>query len=148
MNQNILTQHLSYVFLFIGLILVAVSIFYKSEKAKLKQTGLVADGIVYEQESNATFNLSSDTTFNRINDKITIRFVTQKEEWITGMIQQDVQMFYTGQYKNGDVVKVYYDPNNPSNFYVDTKQSESTTRAVVTIGGLIFIIVGLYKMYF
>ncbi len=108
----------------------------------------MADGIVYEQESNANFNLSSDTTFNRVSDRIIIRFVTQKEEWITGMIQQDFQMFYTGQYKNGDAVKVYYEPNNPSNFYVDTKQSESTARVVMAIVGLIFIIIGLYKMYF
>lgn len=148
MKQNILSQYLPYIFFLIGLILVAVSIFYKSEKAKLKQTGLVADGIVYEQENGINISVLPNNSYQSANKKTTIRFVTQKEEWITGMIQQDFQMFYTGQYKNGDAVKVYYDPNNPSNFYVDTKQSEGTARFFMAITGLIFIIIGLYKLYF
>ncbi len=56
-------------------------------------------------------------------------------------------MFYYRQYKVGDKVKVYYDKNNPSNFYVETKQSEMIGRLMFAAIGLGFFLVGLYGIF-
>ena len=126
---------------------MGLSAFWESTKSKLKQTGIAVDGIVFEQGFDNSFNQSFDNSSSFTKDKVTIRFVTQTGEWITGVIKQDFQVFYTGQYKNGDTVKVYYDKDNPSDFYVDTKQSELTGRLVFGSVGLIFLLVGLYKLF-
>ncbi len=141
MDQIFFVEYQPYIFLAIGLIALSLSVFWESSKSKLKQTGIPVDGTVLEQGFDNSFNSSSFT-----KDKIAIRFVTQTGEWITGVIKQDFQVFYNRQYKNGDTVKVFYDKANPSNFYVDTKQSELTGRLVFGLVGLIFILFGLYKL--
>ena len=139
MNQNNFAEYQPYIFLAIGLIVLAVSIFWVPKENKLKQTGIPVDGIIFEGGNNQSFD-------NSYNDKIVIRFVTQNQEWITGAIQQDFATFYTGQYKNGEKVKVYYDKDNPSNFYVETKQSELLGRVIGILVGLVFIVVALYRL--
>ena len=138
MNQNFFTEYQSYIFVVLGLVALIFPAFVESTKSKLKQTGIRVDGIVFEQG----FDNSSFT-----KDKVTIRFVTQTGEWITGIIKQDFQVFYTGQYKNGDTVTVYYDKDNPSDFYVDTKQSELKGRLVFSLVGLVLLLIGLYKLF-
>ena len=147
MNHNFFADYQPYIFLFVGLIVLGLSAFWESTKSKLKQTGITVDGIVFEQGFDNSFNQSFDNSSSFTKDKVTIRFVTQTGEWITGVIKQDFQVFYTGRYKNGDTVKVYYDKDNPSDFYVDTKQSELTGRLVFGSVGLIFLLVGLYKLF-
>ena len=139
-----MNEFLPYIFLLIGLIVLAITFFYKSNKSELKKTGIAVDGIVFDQEMSSSGSFDNSTTGQ--NDKITVRFVTQKQEWITGQIQQDFQIYYSGQYKNGETLKVYYDEKNPSNFYVDTKQSELKGRVVIAIVGFVFLLIGLYKI--
>ncbi len=146
MPENFFTPYLPFLFLVTGLALVIISVFYKSEKSKLKLTGILAEGIVLEKETSIHFSYSSDNGNASAKDKVIVRFITQKEEWITGAIQQDFQIFYTGQYKDGDKVTVYYHPDNPNHFYVDTKQSELTGRIVISLAGLVFLLIGLYKL--
>ena len=68
-----------YICLTIGLIAIAISLLYKSKKGNLKQIGISAEGIIFKQDKNSNY---SDAIIN--NDIITVRFVTQKKEWITG----------------------------------------------------------------
>ena len=91
--------------------------------------------------------MSSGDFDNNVNDKVIIRFVTRKQEWITGPIDQDFKIFFTGQYKDGDTVKVYYNPTLPSEFYVDTKQSELVTRIIGGLTGTCLTIIGLYMVF-
>jgi len=133
------TQYLPYAFLAFGLSLIAFACFFIPKKSSLKENGIPADGIVFEQ------GMSGDSDIN-VNNKITIRFLTKKQEWITGPIDQDFQLFYTGQYKNGDHVKVFYNPSKPSEFYVDTKQSELLTRIIGGSIGVCLVAVGLYQI--
>ena len=136
-----------YFFIAIGLITFACSIFWRSTKSNLKQSGILVDGIVFEQDFDNNRNHTFDNSDTLIKDKITIRFVTQTGEWITGIIKQDFGIFFTGQYKNGDTIKVYYNKDNPSDFYVDTKQSELIGRLVIGLAGLGFLTIGLYKFF-
>jgi hypothetical protein len=142
MDQDFIAEYQPYIFLAVGLILLILSAFGKSAKSKLKQTGIPVEGIVFEQDYDDSSNRSVDNSSSFEKDKITIRFVTETGEWITGVLKQDFRIFYTGQYKNGDTIKVYYNKDNPSDFYVDTKQSGFAGRLVMGFVGLIFLLIG------
>ena len=147
MNENLFSEYQPYIFLAVGLIVLAVSLLFESKKSRLKETGIAVDGIVFSQESANTTIGSSTGSYTSVKDKVRVRFVTKNEEWITGVIEQDIQFFYTGQYKDGDTVQVYYDKDNPSNFYVDTKQSEIIGRLIIGGIGTIFTLIGLYQLF-
>ncbi len=143
MKENFLTEYYPFMYLLIGLITLAYSIFAVSKKSDLKQTGIEVDGIIYDQEQDLSYHNSS---YN-IKDKITVRFVTQQQEWITAPIKQAFASFYTGQYKNGETVKVYYNKDKPTDFYVDTKQPEFLARIIFAVAGLVFISIGLSQLF-
>jgi hypothetical protein len=145
MNQDMFVEYQPYIFLAIGLIVLAISVFWVSEKSKLKQTGILVKGIVFEQGVDKNYNHSFDNS--SVKDKIVIRFVTQNQESITGIIKQDFAIFYTRQYKTGETVEVYYDKDNPSNFYVASKQSDFLGRLIGSLAGLIFVLFALYKIF-
>jgi hypothetical protein len=145
MNQDMFVEYQPYIFLAIGLIVLAISVFWVSEKSKLKQTGILVKGIVFEQGVDKNYNHSFDNS--SVKDKIVIRFVTQNQESITGIIKQYFAIFYTRQYKTGETVEVYYDKDNPSNFYVDSKQSDFLGRLIGSLAGLIFVLFALYKIF-
>lgn len=142
MNQNIPSDYQSYIFICVGFISIGYAVLFKSKKSKLKETGISVKGIIYKQTESNSFD-SNTTSANTI---VTVRFVTENKEWITADINQDFQISYTGQYKNGETVNVYYDKENPYNFYVDTNQSEFLARIFAGILGLIFSMIGLYKL--
>lgn len=145
MEQTFFAPYLPYVLLTLGIFTLVFAIFWESPKQHLKKTGIPVDGIVFDQEGDPAFDRSFDDDAPS-QHRITIRFVTQKGEWITGVMKQGFQVFYTGQYKNGKKVKVYYDKDDPFNFYVDSKQTELTGRLVFGFTGLLFLLVGLYKV--
>lgn len=148
MSNNIVSEYLPYLFLGMGLMAIAVSILYTSKNVNLKTNGISVEGIVYEQDyENTSFFSASDIDSPNIKDKITVRFLTRKDEWITGAIKQDFALFYN-QYKDGETVKVYYQEDNPSNFYVETGQSEFLGRLFIAFVGLVFTICGLYKIFY
>ena len=148
MELTTLNTYLPFIFLGIGSVSIAIAIFFKSSKSSLKETGIEVEGIIFKQERNTNFSTQIDDSSSSINNRITVRFVTKKQEWITEVIKQDFQLFYTGQYKDGNTIKIFYDESNPSNFFVDTKQSEFIVRIMFSIVGLVFISIGLYKIIF
>ncbi|HZF64052.1 MAG TPA: DUF3592 domain-containing protein, partial [Chitinophagaceae bacterium] len=81
-----------------------------------------------------------------IIDKVTIRFLTLDKQWITGDLKQEFAAFFTNQYKAGDAVEVYYDPKQPSHFFVDTKQSRRTARIIFACVGIVLFAAGLYQL--
>jgi hypothetical protein len=128
------------VFLLYGLI-------KNNPKADLKNKGIKVEGIIFNQDFQQN-HFHSDIENPLIKDLITIRFVTLTQEWITAPINQDFQAFYSSQYKDGETVTVYYDKDDPQNFYVVTKQPELLVRILLAIIGLIFISIGMYKFLF
>lgn len=149
MDQNIFAEYYPYLFLFIGVACLAFSILWESKNSKLKQTGIRVEGVVFEQgfENNSQWSFNAADHDSLVKDRITIRFLTEKQEWITGPVKQDFRIFYKGQYRNGDKVTVYYNRNNPTDFYVNTKQSETTGRLVFGLAGVAFILRGLYQFF-
>jgi hypothetical protein len=134
-----------YLFLLIGLGGVLLAIFKKSGKANLKDTGEKAEGIIYAlgQDSN---DHSSFAQNSNIKDKVTIRFLTADKRWVTGDLKQEFAAFFTRQYKEAETVNVYYDPKEPSNFFVDSKQSEKPARIIFAAIGVVLVSLGLYEL--
>jgi hypothetical protein len=146
MNDLNLKQYEPYLFLAFGLLLILSAVFKKGKSTELKNTGEKVEGIIHELGQAPNYNSSIDS-FSDVKDNVTVRFVTKEQEWITADVKQPFALFFTGQYKPGDKVDVFYDLKNPSNFYIDTKQSETLGRIVVAAAGIVFTSIGAYMLY-
>jgi len=129
-----------YILIIAGLIGALLSIFKTTKNKILIQSGQKTEGIIFDQRASSFDN-------NNTNDKVVVRFVTDKQEWITKEIDQDFAVFFTGQYKKGDRITIFYDRNNPNNFYVANKQSETIGRVFLFVVGVTIAAVGLYQVF-
>jgi hypothetical protein len=134
------------IFCLLGLVLITISIFASSTDKKLKEVGITVDGIIFSL-SEGSNRIDSGNYVTNVKDKITIRFLTTDNVWITGQLKTNFLIAYTGQYKEGQSVKVTYDPQNPSNFMIVSKQSEKIGRLLFAVVGLLFLITGIFKYF-
>jgi hypothetical protein len=135
-----------YLWILMGFAIVAFAVLKKDKLAHLKIDGEKAEGIIFEISSEPKVGWTSVEFNSNIKDAVTVRFVTKNKEWITSLIKQDFAVFYAGQYKVGQKLDVYYDPKNPTDFIVDTGQSQKISKLVFIIVGLLICMVGLYKI--
>ena len=119
-------------------------LFYKSKTENLVKTGERCEGIIFKLEYSNSFG--SDTTNPTTKNKITVRFVTNKKEWITEDLNTDFIISFIGQYKEGEKVAVIYNPDNPSEFTIETKQSQTIGKLALFFVGLVFAGVGIYEL--
>lgn len=141
MLELYLNELLPFLPLAAGAVCILAAVFKKSPTAYLKQAGQRTEGIIYAVGTTAP---GTDTSY--VMDKITVRFVTREGKWITGDIKQEFASLYTNQYKLGEKVEVYYDPQHPSSFFVKTKQSEERWRMLFLLIGLGLCAVGLIML--
>lgn len=132
-----------YILIGIGLVAIVYGIFRESKNDQLIKNGMKTEGIVFTAEEN---DFSGNVTMGDSTSKIVVRFTTEKNEWITEPMKQDFTINYTGQYKPGDKLTIYYNPQNPKEFYVATGQSEILSRLFVSLVGVVCIGIGLYKI--
>ena len=138
-----LAHYQPYLLLLIGLIVMLFPLFYKSKTQTLEKTGERCEGIIFELGYSNSFG--SDINVSTTKDKITIRFVTNKKEWVTEDLHTDF-ISYTGQYKEGEKVVVIYNPENPSEFTIETKQSPLIVKLVFFSCGLVIVGAGIYEL--
>lgn len=139
-------QYLPYLLVIVGLILLTIAFFYKNQLEKLKKTGILVEGIVLEQQlSNSQMYDPENPSLGKYDNAV-VRFVTKGGEWVTGPIKQDWQISFSGQYKEGQKVEIYYDEQNPSNFYVNTGQSPIQARLLFAFVGAGLLLFGIYKL--
>ena len=128
-------------FIILGIFLMVVSFVKQDYHKDLMKTGKHAEGIVFDQSVRTDTSSSSNAL---LNTDIVIRFTTEDKTWITGTMNQTFSTFFTGQYKVGQKVDVYYDPQKPSRFYVHTSQSPILARVLMFVVGLVLLLSGLY----
>jgi hypothetical protein len=136
--------YLPYVLFFIGISCMLIPLFYKSNIEKLTKAGVRCEGIIFQLGYKDNFTVSAD---NSVKDKITIRFVTQKKEWITEDLNTNFMISWAGQYKVGEKISVIYNPDNPSEFTVETKQSQTVGKLMMFIIGVVFVGAGVYELF-
>src|ERR1700733_12908588 len=121
-----------YLLIIIGIISIIASLLRKSKPDNLEKIGERCEGIIFKLGYKNTSG--SPLNDSMVKNKITVRFVTGKLQWITEDLNTDYLIAYTGQYKEGDKVVVIYNPDKPTEFTIETKQSQ-------TFGSLVFIFV-------
>jgi len=137
------TQFLPYILILAGLLIICIAVFSKSSAKRLAITGEYCEGIIFKlgyKEGN-DFNRSDSIT----KDKITVRFVTKKQEWITEDLHTDFMITWPGQFKEGQKVQVIYDPDNPSDFTISNNQYPKMAKGAFILAGLICVAIGVYK---
>jgi hypothetical protein len=139
-----LSSYLPYIFILMGVLAMLVSLFSGNRTEKLAKTGERCKGIIFklERKSETGFNTIDST----LKNKITVRFVTQKQEWITEDLNTDSMLTWTGQFEEGQTVEVIYDPNNPTDFTIETNQSPLLVKVIFALAGLAFLAIGIYKL--
>lgn len=142
-NLNSFQQYYPIIYIAVGIAALLYALLKSAAKVELKKTGVQVEGIVFKQDYQPNTRMSYNSPL--IKDQIFIRFLTIKNEWITAPINQEFATFYSSQYKDGEKVTVYYDKDDPSIFYVSTKQSEFQGRFFLAFLGLFFILIGIYK---
>jgi len=141
--NDLIASSVPYLLPALGIALILYSTFKKSAEEKLKGKGVYAEGIVFEQSYKPH---STGDEFSNAPDKITVRFVTQKQEWITVITKNSFGAYYSGQYKNGEPVKILYNPDAPDECVIITKQSEKTVRIILICLGFVLCIIGLVQL--
>lgn len=126
-------------------------IYYLIERKKqknntIKETGVLTEGIISNLEKSPSSNNSFENNNLEVMDKITINFKTKKNESITTELKQNLAIFYTGQYKIGEKIELYYNPTNPKQIYVETKQSESNSSLLIIGVSFVLILIGLFLL--
>ncbi|MBS1601158.1 MAG: DUF3592 domain-containing protein [Bacteroidetes bacterium] len=133
-----------YIFILAGIVMILVPFLSKPTGNRLKSTGERCEGVIFELGYKDHSGPMSNDSITK--DKITIRFVTQKLEWITEDLNTDFMVLYTNQFKEGDKVTVIYDPNNPKDFTIETKQTPKQIKIILSIARVVFISIGIYKL--
>jgi len=135
-----------YIFLLLGFAFVLGSIFGRLSNADLKTSGVRTDGIVFDFNGNPNAFSDSAVTFDD-PDRARVRFVTDKQEWITADIENGFGFSISKNYKSGQKLIIYYDPNNPKRFYIESGVSQLTFKLLFAVAGTASIVVGLYKIF-
>ena len=135
-------QHYLPLILFVaGLAAILYALFQTKENEEWLSQAKTAEGIIFSQHSDGR----GDDTLNNI---ITVRFVTEELEWITATVKQQMAIYYTGQYKEGEKVQLMYNPQNPQQFKLLTKQNPVLAKTVFIIIGLLLMAIALLKYFY
>ncbi|MFM9911820.1 MAG: DUF3592 domain-containing protein, partial [Chitinophagaceae bacterium] len=122
-----------------GIILLGVYQQQKRKYDRLKASGMRAEGIVFALSGNSSINTNSN-----LNSSLpTIRFVTNKGEWIT-------KEYFIGSsaFKQPQKVQVLYNPENPIEFVLEANATAKLiTNFILPIVGIATIVFGLFNTY-
>lgn len=118
----------------VGVVMIIFVLNASRKQNKIKKTGLITEGIVFEllNDASSSFNVRHPV----------IRFLTLNEQWITETANIGLS---PGFYKKGQKVTVIYDPNDPKQFIIDSKIGSRIIYAIIILGSLL-ILFGTYKL--
>lgn len=148
MEYQIPTEYIPYLLLLAGSILIAVAFLYDPPVNVLTKTGILTEGVVFSKEYDG--HIERPTVYPleyTVYSKLTIRFTTKDQEWITADRSPEFSNHYSGQFKEGDRVQLYYEEQNPRNFYVVAKQSITLKRILGALIGVGLLTVGIFRLF-
>jgi hypothetical protein len=119
-----------------GAFLIVWGIGKINERRKLLKSGIKVDGVVFKLEER----LSSGTDRMLLYYPV-IRYVTVDKNWITE--EYDVGS-NPSAYKEGDIVKIIYDPTDYKHFIIDNFLSKVLGWVLALIGVAILVGVLIY----
>jgi cell shape-determining protein MreD len=119
----------------LSFVVILIAIITLTKYKKISATGIEAEGVIFDMESSST---SSDAT---VTYPI-IRFLTEKNEWIT---QKASVSIIPGSYKKGQTITVVYLKDNPTAFFIKSNWTNGVL-AIMIIGGLALFTYGIYLL--
>ncbi|MES1214953.1 MAG: DUF3592 domain-containing protein [Bacteroidota bacterium] len=128
------------IFLFLGTGLLFLASKLIEKKKRLVNNGVEVEGVVFKfDDSSSSFITSSDSGNN--SRFPVIRFVTKEGLWITETADTALPSFLL---KEGQSVKVVYNPDNPKEFIYKTSIDFSKISYLFVALGIGFLIVGIW----
>jgi len=124
-----------YIFLFVGVGLIVIGIILIIRANHLKSHGIVTNGII--QDFFSVPNDNGGRTYYPI-----VKFSVKDGVIVT---EKHSLGFSFKLYKKGSSVRVIYDPNNYSKFFIDSTLNRVLCYALATIGGA-FCIISLIRI--
>ena len=117
--------------LFIGTVLIWLSIKNQSKYKQLLNSGERSEGIVFDLGKNKNSDSNAQYPI--------IRFLTKKEVWITKRVDLGISF---STYKQGDKVSVIYNPEKPEEFMLESKWQMIASQVLLALG-IISLVVGI-----
>ena len=123
------------IILSLAVILIAINALLKYKK--ISAIGIEVDGIIFDIESSPTTG-DSTITFP------IVRFVTEKNEWITQKASVSIIPY---SYKKGQTVIVVYCKDKPTDFFIKSIWTNGVLIAIIIIG-LALLTYGVYFLVY
>ncbi|MCW3116904.1 MAG: hypothetical protein JWM28_986 [Chitinophagaceae bacterium] len=122
--------------LFIGLGLLFAGLKFITKRKKLLTNGIEVEGVIFgfESSSGSTSGVAYPV----------IRFVTKEGLWITESANIGLPQFLL---KQGQQVKVVYNPAKPKEFIYKTSVDFSKIGYFIVVGGILLFIAGIWFAY-
>ena len=135
--------------LVIGLILVILGFSKKKQRHELLEKGIKTEGVVFSVEKKYTNvrigNIGPDGFDNSPLYYPVIRYTTLEKEWITE--EYGIGTSYSIAYKEGDKVKIVYDPNKTTTFIIDDGSTLLIGPILIVIGVIVMIAALVYYLF-
>jgi len=80
-------------------LIICIAVYFKSPGKRLAVTGEYCEGIIFKLGYKEGINYNSSDSITK--DKITVRFITKRQDWITEDLNTDFMITWTGQFKEG-----------------------------------------------
>ena len=136
--------------LVIGLMLVILGFSKKKQRHELLEKGIKTEDVVFSVEKKYINVRISDMGSDGLNNSPflyypVIRYTTLEKEWITE--QYNIGTSYLMAYKEGDKVKVVYDPNKTTTFIIDDGSTLLIGPILIVIGVIVMIAAFVYYLF-
>ncbi len=125
------------VLIILSLAVILIAIIALSKYKKISAIGIEADGIIFDIESSPTTG-DSTITFP------IVRFVTERNEWITQKASVSIIPY---SYKKGQPVTIVYLKDKPTDFFIKSKWTNEVLIAMIIIG-LALLTYGVYFLVY
>jgi hypothetical protein len=117
--------------IFIGLVLIWLSIKIRAKYKQLLNSGERSEGIVFDLEKSKNSDSNAQYPI--------IRFLTKKEVWITKRVDLGISF---STYEQGDKVSVIYNPKKPEEFMLESKWQMIASQVLLALG-IISLVIGI-----
>jgi hypothetical protein len=129
----------------LSLVLIGIFLLQSSFYDKINKNGIEVEGMLFSVDREMTNSIlyNFNTTYY---DEVTFRFLTKEKIWVTKISNTSWITSFTGQYKEGDKVKVKYDPKEPNDFIVCQDGLALFLQYSILFGGFFLFALGVYKI--
>ena len=143
MNIQLVYKILGILFSLVGSALVLTALLIKKKNKPFYENALQAEGTIIDLSVRTPRPFKIKPYSEPAYSQVTIEFVTNNDQIIQSDIDTNLTIFYTGQYKKGDKVKLLYNPEKPTEFVVNTSQSTTMARLLFVFVGLFLLLTGI-----